>query len=232
VGGAGDDIYVVDSASDQVSESVNAGADRVDASVSYTLPANVESLTLTGTTAISGTGNELANTLIGNTAANILTGGAGADGLTGGDGLDTLVGGAGDDSLAGGAGDDTYRFSRGDGLDLIADESGGGDRLRFGSTVGKEDLWLWRQDDDLRLGIRGTADRLTVDGWYSSPAGRLERFETESGPYALAESQVQQLVAAMAVFDAAGQGHLDVLPAMVEAVLPVIAAAWQPSGGA
>ena len=39
----------------------------------------VENLTLTGTSAINGTGNELDNVLIGNSAANILTGGAGND---------------------------------------------------------------------------------------------------------------------------------------------------------
>ena len=47
--------------------------------MTYTLGANVENLTLTGTTAINGTGNVLDNVLTGNSAANVLTGGAGND---------------------------------------------------------------------------------------------------------------------------------------------------------
>ena len=54
--------------------------------MTYTLGANVENLTLTGTTAINGTGNALDNVLTGNSANNT---------LTGGDGNDTLDGGAG-----------------------------------------------------------------------------------------------------------------------------------------
>jgi Ca2+-binding RTX toxin-like protein len=55
------------------------------------LGANVEKLTLTGATAINGTGNELGNVLRGNGADNILDGGAGADTLIGGAGNDTYV---------------------------------------------------------------------------------------------------------------------------------------------
>lgn len=43
----------------------------------------VEKLILTGTTAINGTGNGLANTITGNAAANALNGGAGIDRLCG-----------------------------------------------------------------------------------------------------------------------------------------------------
>jgi len=78
-GGLGDDIYVVDNVSDTVTENLNEGTDLVQSAVTYTLASNVENLTLTGTTAINGTGNALANVLTGNSAANVLTGGAGND---------------------------------------------------------------------------------------------------------------------------------------------------------
>ena len=47
---------------------------------------NVENLTLTGSDAIDGTGNDLDNVLTGNSAAKTLDGGAGADTLLGGAG--------------------------------------------------------------------------------------------------------------------------------------------------
>lgn len=116
-GGAGNDVYIVDALGDTVTEAASNGTDRVESSVSFTLGANVENLTLTGLAAINGTGNTLSNVLIGNEAANSLSGldgndsldgGAGNDTLDGGAGADTLNGGTGDDSMVGGLGNDTY----------------------------------------------------------------------------------------------------------------------------
>ncbi len=78
-GGAGDDTYVVDAAGDVVTEVAGEGTDLVQSAVTYTLGAEVENLTLTGTGNINATGNTLTNTLTGNTGANILDGGAGDD---------------------------------------------------------------------------------------------------------------------------------------------------------
>src|SRR5213078_3305109 len=78
----------------------NEGIDEVrTALASFTLGANIENLTFTGTGAFAGTGNAL---------NNVITGGAGNDTLTGGAGDDTLNGGAGSDTMAGGAGNDVY----------------------------------------------------------------------------------------------------------------------------
>ncbi|WP_394560656.1 M10 family metallopeptidase C-terminal domain-containing protein [Aquipseudomonas alcaligenes] len=96
VGGEGEDLYIVDSAGDQIIETGLNGAepedveiDRVDSSISWTLGANLEVLTLTGSAAIDGTGNELDNRIGGNAAANIIDGAGGADLMLGGDGSDT-----------------------------------------------------------------------------------------------------------------------------------------------
>ncbi len=125
LGGKGDDTYVVDDPNDVVIEQAEEGTDTVLSTVSYRLGANVEHLTLTGSTAINGTGNALDNVLTGNLEANVLDGGEGAD---------VLVGGRGDDVLDGGTGDDTYRYQLGDGLDRVSDGAGA-DTVQFGPGI-------------------------------------------------------------------------------------------------
>ena len=98
IGGAGNDIYVVDDVGDVVTELLNEGTDTVQSSISYTLGANVENLTLTGSANFNGTGNALDNIIIGNIGDNVLTGGLGNDTLDGGAGADTMVGGTGNDT--------------------------------------------------------------------------------------------------------------------------------------
>ena len=68
----------------------------MQSSVSYTLSANVENLTLTGTGAINGTGNALDNVLTGNSAANTLTGGLGNDTYVVDNAGDVVIEGAGE----------------------------------------------------------------------------------------------------------------------------------------
>jgi Ca2+-binding RTX toxin-like protein len=117
IGGLGNDTYIIDSLTDTINEDLGAGIDTVLSSLTYTLGANLESLTLTGSAVLSGTGNSLNNVITGNAGANILSGedgndklngDAGADSLIGGLGNDNLNGGAGADSLIGGLGNDSY----------------------------------------------------------------------------------------------------------------------------
>jgi Ca2+-binding RTX toxin-like protein len=97
-GGGGNDFYYVDNAGDVVTETnadlLTGGTDRVYASIDYVLGANVETLLLTTSANINGTGNALANQIYGNNGNNILDGGLGVDILAGGLGNDTYVLGA------------------------------------------------------------------------------------------------------------------------------------------
>ena len=232
-GGLGNDTYVVDSADDQVIEAAGAGTDTVQASVNHVLAANVENLTLTGQTDLSGAGNGLDNVLTGNAGDNILAGlgghdqldgGAGDDLLLGGAGQDTLSGGSGTDVLLGGAGNDSYLFGRGDGADTVLDTGGNADVLQFLGGVTADQLWFRRTGLNLEISLIGTDDKVTVAGWYLG--ARVEEFKTADGK-TLQDNHVQSLVQAMAAFapPAAGQ---TTLPTDYAATLnPVIAANWQ-----
>jgi Ca2+-binding RTX toxin-like protein len=146
VGNAGSDTFIVDNVGDTIVEGASGGSDTVKASVSFTLGANVEKLTLTGTVDIDGTGNELNNTITGNAGANNVYGFAGVDTLYGlggndhlygGDGSDVLRGGTGADVLEGGAGGDRFDWDSaadvglGAGRDQVVDFTQGNDRMDF-----------------------------------------------------------------------------------------------------
>ena len=91
IGGAGNDTFVINSAADVLQDS--GGIDLVRSTVSKTLAAGFEKLTLLGVAAINGTGNAAANVILGNAGGNKLFGLSGNDALNGGLGSDTLDGG-------------------------------------------------------------------------------------------------------------------------------------------
>ncbi len=130
-GGLGSDTYLVDNAADWALEtSASGGTDLVQSSVSFALDNNVENLTLTGTGAINGYGNAVANLLVGNAAANQLDGAGGND---------TLIGGNGKDSLYGGAGADLFVFnftpSASGNMDTIGDFQPGADKIQLSRAI-------------------------------------------------------------------------------------------------
>lgn len=142
-GGKGNDTFIVDSVYDSIIENTNEGIDLVKSSVNWTLGANVENLTLTGTDNLSGIGNELDNVITGNRGDNILDGGEG--------GSDTIYGLAGNDTIKAnfiGGGVATGYIDGGDGNDTInATIAGGG--IATGSIYGGSG------DDVINVGIFG-----------------------------------------------------------------------------
>jgi len=201
IGGLGNDIYVVDNIGDIVTEGINEGTDTVQSSITYTLPSNVENLTLTGSSAINATGNELNNTLTGNSGANILSGNAGNDTIKAGAGTDTLDGGAGNDTLEGSTGNDLYLFGRGYGQDSVKDydtTAGNSDKVKF-FDLNPIDLIFVKSGNNLNIQAYNSTDMLTVQNQNLSSAYQVETFEASDGKR-LISSYVGQLIQAMAEF--------------------------------
>ncbi|MBS3026116.1 MAG: DUF4347 domain-containing protein [Dolichospermum sp. DET50] len=156
IGGAGNDSYYVDNTADSITENLNEGTDIVFSSVTYTLTTNLENLTLQGTTAINGIGNDLNNSITGNTGNNVLTGGLGNDTLTGNAGSDTLIGGLGNDSLYLGFNDnvvDNVNYVLGDGTDTVYQfvRGVGGDKLNF-TGIANFDVRKLGANTEIRIG--------------------------------------------------------------------------------
>ena len=228
VGGKGSDSYIVDSEFDLIQEFSNQGLDIVHSSISYTLGSNLERLRLTGHADISGTGNALDNTLTGNIRNNTLRGALGNDLLLGMAGNDTLIGGEGQDTLNGNIGHDRYEFLRGDGQDVIIDSStvaGEQDQLVFGSAISSEQLWLSQHGQDLVIAVIGTTDQVTIQDWFANPHSRIEHIK--SGGKTLSDSNVQNLVDAMAGLTPPALGETSLNPNDSAQLSAVITANWQ-----
>jgi Ca2+-binding RTX toxin-like protein len=153
---------------------------------------------------------------------------AGADALVGTSANDTLDGGAGNDTLNGYTGNDTYVFGRGSERDTVVDNdatAGNTDIAQFGADVSADQLWFTKSGNDLKVSIIGTSDQLTISNWYAGNSYHVEQFKTSDGKVLL-DSQVQNLVSAMASFSPPAAGQTT-LPANYQGSLnTVIAANW------
>jgi Ca2+-binding RTX toxin-like protein len=156
-GGGGDDTYVVDNARDTIVEMPGAGIDTVRTTVSYTLGANLENLSLEGLRDLTGVGND---------EANVISGSMGNDKIYGREGADILSGGAGQDAFV----FDTF-LMLGNNVDLVTDFTVGMDRIVLENDVfaglarGKLPAGLFR-DGNAALDAN---DRIL----YDSPTGTL-----------------------------------------------------------
>lgn len=134
VGNLGDDVYIITSATKTIIEALGEGVDEVRSSLTHTLAANVENLTLTGSSPVNGFGNGLVNIIQGNGAAN------------------TLDGAAGNDTLIGGAGSDVYIVDSA--LDVVTEAIGGG----------TADIIMSSVTYDMSVSATGEVENLTLTG--------------------------------------------------------------------
>lgn len=105
--------------------------------------------------------------LYGGAGDDRIAGGDGDDELYGGDGADELAGQAGDDLLSGGPGDDVYFVDTDSGSDVIVDADGR-NRVVIGGGVTREQLWMTRSADDLRIAVIGGTTTVTLRDYYAS----------------------------------------------------------------
>ena len=150
------------------------------------------------------------------------------DQLAAASGNDTLRGGAGaGDYLSGDAGSDTYLFGLGDGADTVYnyDTNAASVDTAWFEDVSVEELWFSRNGSNLQITVAGTDDQVTINNWYSNANYQLDRIEV--GASVLLNSQVEQLVSAMASHSVSS-GVGNVIPQEVkDGLQPVLAETWQ-----
>ncbi|WP_183142275.1 calcium-binding protein [Pseudomonas cichorii] len=163
IGGLGNDTYFVDNLGDVVIEDADAGSDKVISTIDYSLAANVEILSLSGS-ALNATGNAQANELFGNEHNN------------------RLYGSAGDDFLQGGKGNDRYVFGVGHGQDSInesLDASGGVDSIVFEAGINERDVAVDHSAQGMVLRLND--GQQIISGWTADRGHSIERIEFANG---------------------------------------------------
>lgn len=183
-----------------------------------------------GDDVISATGRNLIHSGAGN---DRITTGWGADSIDAEAGNDIIYAGGGGDTVRGGLGndqiisaqwsDDRYLFAAGDGQDLIAD-AGGQDSLVL-ENVSFDQVWFSQLGNNLCISLVGTQDGVTLQNWYLGNQYHIEQFKTSDGK-TLLDSQVQNLVSAMAAFSPPAAGQTTLSASYAAALSPVIVANW------
>ena len=122
--------------------------------------------------------SEADDTAVGSHFGDYLESGAGNDSLTTGEGSDTLDGGIGNDTLDGGKDADEYRYSLGDGNDLIKDQSFGTeqDRLVFGDLNVEDAVFTQNAGEDLVITLTN-GETITVKDHFDGMANDIEQIE-------------------------------------------------------
>lgn len=178
--GTGSNTFVVNNSADVIEGAPANSGDEIEASSSYALVSGIDTLVLTGSGNLAGTGNDdSSNLIVGNSGNDTLTAGSGGDDLRAGSGIDTLVAGSGADTLQGLSGD-TYVLDAGFGNDEIQ-QAGGTSTLQFGAGITAADLQVGvttGSDRGPALLIRDGNSQVTIDGGLN---GTINEFDFADG---------------------------------------------------
>jgi Ca2+-binding RTX toxin-like protein len=194
IGGTGYTQFDINNVADVI-EMGATGSGEVDSSVSYKLAQRLDTLTLTGTADLVGTGNDDAtNYISGNAGSDTLVAGSGSDTLSAGTGIDTLIAGAGTDLLEG-RDRDTFVFNSGFGQAEVVVSSGTG-TVSFGAGITASDLTLsvaMGRDGNPALTIQDGTGSVTIDGGLNGSIGQFDFADGSHDSFAelLAQAHVQ-----------------------------------------
>ena len=220
IGGTGNDTFMVDNASDVITEAANAGDNIEQTSVSIALATNVQNLTGTGSAALTLTGNTGNDVITGNSGADSIVGGSGVDvmiagsgattmkdtvgdnvmlagsgnaTMTGGTGTSFISGGKGTNAITLGAGKTVVAFNTGDGAATIAPGSKLTNTLSLGGGIAYANLTFTKSGNNLILNTGGT-NAITFSNWYSASADQnfttLQVIEQAAATYSSTSSNV------------------------------------------
>jgi Ca2+-binding RTX toxin-like protein len=172
------------------SDGVTWGASDIAAAAAVKGTAGNDTLSASYTDSVRMYGYDGNDSLTGTQYNDLIDGGSGSDTLTGAGGNDTLIGGTGNDILYGygttvapAAGDDTYRFSTGDGVDVINDDSGqtvDNDVIAFTDVASTAVRSVERSGSNLVVKY-GESDQVTVLNHFAGSRYAIELIEFSDG---------------------------------------------------
>ncbi|PKU24353.1 hypothetical protein CWS72_12240 [Telmatospirillum siberiense] len=97
--------------------------------------------------------------------------------------------------------------------------------IQFGSGISADQLWFSRNGDDLLVSVIGTNEQTDLQNWYAGTSSDISQFKTADG-HALLNTQVSNLVDAMASLSAPAPGQTTLSTTQATQLEPVIAANW------
>jgi hypothetical protein len=160
------------------------------------------------------------------------TGTTGSDVITGTFASEVFDGRGGSDTITGDGGSNTYIFREGYGQLTINNATTNGSaaagQLDFGPGIMEQNLWFSEAGTNLVVNELGSADQVTINGWFgSNPSAALA--EIIGADDLKLDLQLPQLVAAMATYAANNPGFNPVTAAQMPSdasLQSAVAAAW------
>ncbi|WP_162818098.1 calcium-binding protein [Aquirhabdus parva] len=103
--------------------------------------------------------------------------------------------------------------------------AGNQDILQLGSDIRADQLWFRHVGSDLEVTVIGTSNSATIKNWYAGNQYHVELFKSGDGK-TLIDSQVQNLVSAMASMSPPAVGQINLSPSDQATLNPVFASNW------
>ncbi|WP_220702195.1 putative Ig domain-containing protein [Trinickia fusca] len=194
-----------------------------EGSANVTVGAGRNSIKATGsfTTLNLGDGN---NTIVAVGGSANVTVGAGSNTIKATGSFTTLNLGDGTDAAT--LGNSFANVKVGHGTYDLEFASGFGSKLAFGADATSDRLWFQHVGSDLRIGVLGSAENVTVKNWYASNPEHVSQIVAGDGK-ALSDFDVEKLVQAMAAFAPPAAGQAALTANEQKALQPALAANWR-----